>query len=97
MEFALTLALPRDVRYAETARIIATEAAKEAGSTGAPAHAFADHVEAVARGYLAQPPAPSTRAAGSGEPASSHVTMKVHRESRAIVVTIQQQTMRFDV
>lgn len=80
MEFDLTVSLPREVRYAATARLIAAEAARECGSAGAPAESFAAQVETAAHGSLQQPAGP-------------HVVMAVHRHSHELVVTIDQHTM----
>jgi hypothetical protein len=82
MGFAMKVSLPRDPRYAATARLIAEESAREAGCNGAPAEAFAGRVEDAARSCLAE------------APANPHVMMAVEREADALVVTIDHHVMR---
>jgi hypothetical protein len=85
MAFDLTMSLPREPRYAATARLIAAEAAREAGSKGAPAEAFAMRVEDAARSSLTAP-------AGAG-----HVVIAVRRHTTALEITIDHHTMRLDL
>ena len=85
MPFDMTIALPRDARYAATARLIADEAARDAGSTGRPAETFAARVEDVTRAELT--------ARGN----SLHVVIAVHRNASAITVTIGRQTLTLDL
>ena len=82
MEFQMRISLPCDIRYVATARLIAAESAREAGCDGAPAEAFAGHVEDVARTCLSAPQS------------KPHVVMAIAREADALVVTIDQQVMR---
>jgi hypothetical protein len=82
MGFAMKVSLPRDVRYAATARLIVAESAREAGCQRAPAEAFAGRVEDAARTCL------------SSSPSHPHVMMAVEREPNALVVTIDHQVMR---
>ena len=51
-DFELTVSIPRDARFAETVRVLAEHAARQAGCSDARAHAFGREVEAVARGYI---------------------------------------------
>jgi hypothetical protein len=80
MGIEMTVRLPCDLRYVATARLIAAESVKEAGLAGAPAEAFVGQVEDTARSCLAA--------------AAPHVTMAVAREPGALVVTIDDHTMR---
>jgi hypothetical protein len=82
MGFAMKVSLPRDPRYVATARLIAAASARDAGSDGAPAEAFAGQVEDAARTCL------------SGSPANPHVAMAIEREADALVVTIDHHVMR---
>ena len=82
MGIEMTVRLPCDLRYVATARLIAAESVKEAGAAGAPAEAFVGQVEDTARSCLA------------AAPAAPHVTMAVAREPGALVVTIDDHTMR---
>jgi hypothetical protein len=84
MEFDLTVSLPCEARYAATARLIAAEAAREAGSSGAPAESFAAQVETAARASLAAP-------------GGAHVVMAIHRHPGELVVRIDQRTMRLSL
>lgn len=81
----MKVSLPRDPRYAATARVIAVESAREAGCDGAPAEAFAGRVEDAARVCLA------------AFPANPHVMMAVEREPNALVVTIDHHVMRLSL
>ena len=81
----MKVSLPRDPRYAATARVIAAESAREAGCDGAPAEAFAGRVEDTARTCL------------SASPSNPHVMMAVEREPNALVVTIDHHVMRLSL
>ncbi|HTM04405.1 MAG TPA: hypothetical protein VL173_12930 [Vicinamibacterales bacterium] len=85
MPFDMTIALPRDARYAATARLIVDETARDAGSTGQPAQTFAARVEDVARAEL------------TARGTDRHVLIAVHRNASAIVVTIDRQTLTLDL
>ena len=85
MGFVMKVSLPRDPRYAATARVIAAESAREAGCDGEPAEAFAGRVEDAARTCLA------------ASPANPHVMMAVEREPNALVVTIDHHVMRLSL
>ena len=82
MGFAMKVSLPRDARYAATARLIAAESAREAGCASEPADAFAGRVEDAARTCLVAAP---------GQP---HVMMAIELEPDALVVTIDRHVMR---
>jgi hypothetical protein len=74
--------LPCDLRYVATARLIAIEFVREAGGAGGAAETFVGQVEEAARHSLAVAlPSP-------------HVTMAVTREPDALVVTIDDHTVR---
>lgn len=51
--FELSISLPADVRFAETARELAVHAARHAGLSDAKAHAFGDEVVEVLRAHIA--------------------------------------------
>ena len=51
-DFELTVSIPRDARFAETVRVLAEHAARQAGCSDARAHAFGREVEEAARGYI---------------------------------------------
>ena len=53
-DFELNVSIPRDVRFAETVRVLAEHAAKLAGCSDARAGAFGREVEEAARGYIAR-------------------------------------------
>ena len=83
MGFFMTVSLPRNPRYAATARLIAVQSAHDCGCEGGPADAFAGNVEDVARKSLA--------AASDTKP---HVMMAIERTADALVVTIDSQVMQ---
>ena len=85
MPFDMTIALPRDARYAATARLIVDEAARDAGSTGQPAQSFAARVEDAIRTEL------------SARSNNQHVVIAVHRNASAIIVTIDRHTLTLDL
>ena len=85
MEFDVRLSLPRDIRYAVTARLVALHAAREAGSSGASAEAFGAEVEHQARSCL------------SDRSARQHVVMTVARGHRALAVTVGPKTMTLEL
>lgn len=78
----MRVSLPRDVRYAATARLIAEQSAREAGCDATPAEDFAGRVEDAARTCL------------SVSPSDPHVMMAVERQPDALVVTIDHHVMR---
>ena len=82
MSFFMTVSLPRNPRYAATARLIAVQSAHDCGCEGAPAEAFAGNVEDAARKSLA---------VASG--AKPHVMMAIERTSDALVVTIDSHVV----
>jgi len=53
-EFELNVSIPRDARFAETVRVLAEHAARQAGCSDARAGAFGREVEEAARGYIAR-------------------------------------------
>ena len=85
MGFVMKVSLPRDPRYAATARVIAAESAREAGCEGEPVEVFAGRVEDTARTCL------------SASLSQPHVTMAVEREPNALVVTIDHHVMRLSL
>ena len=82
MSLRMTVSLPRDTRYAATARLIAIQTAQDCGCAAGAADAFAGSVEDVAR---------KTLATDDTEP---HVVMAVERTADALVVTIDSQVMQ---
>jgi hypothetical protein len=78
----MTVSLPRDIRYAATARLIALQSARDCGCAAGAVDAFAGDVEDVARISLAT---------SDVEP---HVVMAVERTADALVVTIDSQVMQ---
>ena len=82
MSLRMTVLLPRDTRYAATARLIAIQSAHDCGCAAGTADAFAGNVEDVARKSLATT---------DTEP---HVVMAVERTAVALVVTIGSQVMQ---
>jgi hypothetical protein len=82
MSFFMRISLPRNPRYAATARLIAIQSARDCGCEGGPAEAFAGNVEDAARQRLA---------ASDVKP---HVMMAVERTADALVVTIDSQVMQ---
>ena len=83
MSFYMKVSLPRNPRYAATARLIAVQSAHDCGCEGGAAEAFAGDVEDVARKSLAET-----------SDAQPHVTMAVERTADALVVTIDSQVMQ---
>ena len=82
MGFFMTISLPRNPRYAATARVIAVQSALDCGCEGSPAEAFAGNVEDAARKSLA---------ASNAKP---HVMMAIERTADTLVVTIDSQVMQ---
>ena len=78
----MTVSLPRDVRYAVTARLIAAQSAQDCGCAVEPAEAFAGRVEDEVRTQL-------SRAA-----TTPHVMMGIERTGEALVITIDSHVMR---
>ena len=79
----MKIALPRNPRYAATARLIAVQSAHDCGCEGGSAEAFAGNVEDAARKSLA--------AASETTP---HVMMAIERTADALVVTIDSHVMQ---
>jgi hypothetical protein len=82
MSFFMTVSLPRNPRYAATARVIAIQSAHDCGCEGGRAEAFAGDVEEAARKSLA------------ASDAKPHVVIAVERSADALVVTIDSQPMQ---
>ena len=82
MGFFMKVSLPRNPRYAATARLIAVQSAHDCGCEGGPAEAFAGNVEDVVLKSLA---------AADAKP---HVMMAVERTADALVVTIDSHVMQ---
>jgi hypothetical protein len=82
MGYSMTVLLPRDLRYAPTARLIAAQSAQACGCGAGPAEDFAVRVEDEIRIQLAR------------TSAAPHVTMGVKRTDEALVVTIDSHIMR---
>ena len=82
MNLRMTVSLPRDIRYAATARLIAVQSAQDCGYADGALDVFAGSVEDLARKSLAN---------SDAEP---HVVMAVERTAEALVVTIDSQVMQ---
>ena len=78
----MTVLLPRDLRYAATARLIVAQSARDSGCDTGPADAFAGRVEDEARTLL------------SSAASSPHITLGVERTADALVVKIDSHVMR---
>ena len=83
MGFYMTVSLPRNPQYAETARLIAVQSARDCGCEGGSADAFAGNVEDAARKSLAADP-------GS----KPHVLMAIERTADVLVVAIDSHVMQ---
>jgi hypothetical protein len=82
MGFLMTISLPRDLRYAAMAKVIAAQSAQDCGCERGSADAFAGTVEEAARKSLA---------AADSNP---HVVMAVERRTEALIVTIGAQVLQ---
>ena len=83
MSFFMKVSLPRNPRYAATARLIAVQSAHDCGCEDGSAEVFAGNVEDAARKSLA-----------ATSEAKPHVLMAIERTADALVVTIDSQVMQ---
>jgi hypothetical protein len=85
MDFALTLSLPRDVRYVATVRLVTAQAAREAGLSGGRADTFVTRVEDAARALL------------TDHTSHRHVVLAIERDAAALVVNIDHHALTLDL